>query len=175
MDIKSCHIQNIKAIGSDTINLNLAEDIITAIGPNGVGKSSLLTAISLFFTPYKTPDPSVFHQYNTDKEHSAEITVTFHHLTDTDTSYEPLADYLYTDADEEQVWTLTKRFFKDPQENRITSEYLIYNASSEQREQLASDTNLRIDWLFEPSQMQWIHVPAQAAVCEGEESPFSQL
>lgn len=70
MKIESIRIQNFRAFKDETINFN---DYTCFVGANGSGKSTILTALNVFFRQYKdtTTDLSKlkeqdFHQKNVD-------------------------------------------------------------------------------------------------------------
>jgi putative ATP-dependent endonuclease of OLD family len=77
--IESIRIQNFRAIEEETIIL---DDYTCLVGPNGCGKSTVLTALNIFFRESENTATSVvelsredFHQYNT--KEPVTITVTF--------------------------------------------------------------------------------------------------
>jgi predicted ATPase len=169
MKLQSVTIKNVKAIGPQGITLNLADDIVMAIGPNGVGKSSVLSGLRMFFEG-TVPPRHEFHRYRTDKDHAAEVTVTFHRLNEQDKAYNRVREDLHTDEAGEDVWTLTLRFYID-EDGRDTQEALV----GEEKRELSEEEYQQMKTLFDSKHMQWIYVPAREAVCEGTQSPFSQL
>lgn len=83
MKIESIHIENFRAFKDETIYLN---DYTCLVGPNGGGKSTILSALNLFFqekTPSLTNVSSLSEEdfYQKDTSKPIKITVTFKDLT----------------------------------------------------------------------------------------------
>lgn len=83
MKIESIRIQNFRVIQDQTISF---DDYTCLVGPNGCGKSTILTALNIFFRETENTATNVveltredFHQYNTREPLS--ITVTFTELS----------------------------------------------------------------------------------------------
>ena len=77
MIIESVNVKNFRSIYDETLNL---DNFTTLIGPNGVGKSSFLKAIDLFYNPNMKYTEEDF--YNNDTTSDIEITICFSNLTD---------------------------------------------------------------------------------------------
>jgi predicted ATP-dependent endonuclease of OLD family len=76
MIIKEVHISNLRCIKNETIKLN---ELTLLVGANGVGKSSFLTALQLFYSTDDTLTEEDFFANNTTDE--ACISVTFTNLS----------------------------------------------------------------------------------------------
>lgn len=97
MKIESLRIENFRAFKDETIDF---DDYTSFVGPNGVGKSTVLHALNLFFRQSKDSQTDLlklsandFHHSNTSQP--IKITVTFSSLTDQ--AKEDLADYVRQD------------------------------------------------------------------------------
>jgi putative ATP-dependent endonuclease of the OLD family len=97
MKIESVRIQNFRAFKDEIINFN---DYTCFVGANGSGKSTILTALNIFFRQHKDTATDLsklseqdFHLKNTDEP--IKITVTFSELSDK--AKEDLSDYARQD------------------------------------------------------------------------------
>ena len=94
MRVESIHVQNFRAIEDETV---LFDDYTCLVGPNGCGKSTVLTALNIFFREAENTATSVvelsredFHKCKT--EEPVRITVTFADLSSE--AQDALKDYV---------------------------------------------------------------------------------
>jgi putative ATP-dependent endonuclease of the OLD family len=83
MKIKSVRIENFRAYRDETVHLN---DYTCIVGANGVGKSTILTALNVFFRDQSGASTNVAHLdeedfHKKDTSRPVRITVTFHELS----------------------------------------------------------------------------------------------
>lgn len=102
MRIKSVHIKNYRALRDITVPF---DDVTTFIGPNGVGKSSILRALDWFFNgngkqDALTPEDCAFGAI----DDPIEVQVTFDHLSDTDR--DALEKYAPSGSTEFTAWKI---------------------------------------------------------------------
>jgi putative ATP-dependent endonuclease of OLD family len=76
--IKRARIQNFRCLEDVEITF---DSVTTFIGPNGVGKSTVLRALDWFFNGGALTDDDVLHGAD---QRSIRVEVEFHHLTETD-------------------------------------------------------------------------------------------
>ena len=84
MKIKTIRIENFRSFRDDTISLNRYSCFV---GPNGVGKSTVLTALNVFFREQNSSSTDVVKLAEEDyfrkqTENSIRITVTFDSLSE---------------------------------------------------------------------------------------------
>ncbi len=171
MKLKRIEITNIKAIGPEGLSVDLEEDMVMAIGPNGVGKSSILEALRVFFG-IEFPSVRWFHGYRNNPFYAAEVAVTFYALTEEDKAHPGVSETWYTDEDEEEVWRVSQRFYQDETEGNARE---IFVGAEGDEKPADKEQKANIQTVFDADHMQWIYVPAGEAVCEGATSPFSRM
>lgn len=107
MKIKTIQIENFRSFRCETISLNKYSCFV---GPNGVGKSTVLTALNVFFREQNSSSTDVLKLAEEDyfckqTENPIRITVTFDNLSEL--AKRELADYV---RQEELVVTAEAKF-----------------------------------------------------------------
>lgn len=72
MIIEAVRIQNFRSIRDETL---LCDQLVTLVGPNGTGKSSILTSLDLFYSTSESI--SLEDYYNADPSSDIVVTITF--------------------------------------------------------------------------------------------------
>jgi len=103
MRLRKFEIQNYKAIESLSFEW---DDLITLIGENNSGKSSVLSALACFLGGSSIKDVSVFRRHQTGPENAIELIGHFDQLTDTELQQIAVRGRVF-----DGEWILKKRFW----------------------------------------------------------------
>jgi len=117
MIIESLQIENFRSILSETLH---CENLTALVGANGAGKSSLLKALDLFYSPTPKIDGEDF--YNGDNSKEISVTITFKELSEK--AREQFASYLqdgklsvervFAMEEKKTIWKYHGSILKDP-------------------------------------------------------------
>jgi len=175
MKIKKITIQNFKCLGPDPIVLDFSDDILVLIGENNVGKSSVLKALTIYFSGTKTMSVEYFFNKHADQGHAITITVEFHNLSYGDRQHQAVSPYISTQNGEE-LWILRKSYYYS-EDGKGKCDYVAIVNGEEKRNPSGLPQNC--DDLFTDEKMQKIYVEAVKSVSEVTEGAaktvFGQL
>lgn len=177
MKIETVGIKNFKSVGNDGLSFNFPENIITLIGENNVGKSSIMQALDCFFSGMKTVPAKFFHNLKTDQENAISIEVKFGSLSDRDKEHQAIQPYIYIDPHTtEESWTLKKVYYFT-EDGKGLCDYFAVVGTEEKPNPAGRQTN--VDDLFTNEKMQKVFVPAVQEITEvvdgKKKTPFSQI
>lgn len=115
MIIKSVHVQNFRCILDETLE---CDQLTVIVGANGVGKSTFLRALDMFYAP--SPRVTVEDFYNRDTSSEIVISVTFEKMSEQ--ARELFASYIEIDPDSNGSILTVERVFAW-NEGRFVSTY----------------------------------------------------
>lgn len=175
MRIKRFYIKNFKAIAPKEVCFDFSDNILVLIGENNVGKSTVLSAINLFFDNTKKLPKEAYYNFQCDKGHAVIITVVFNKLTENDKEHIAVKSFIGQE-DGEDVWTLKKTYFYTS-DTDYECEYVAVVNGEEKSNPGGRQTN--VDDLFTNEKMQKVYIPAVQNISEivdgKKKSPFSQI
>lgn len=155
MRISQFTIKNFKAVGESPIVVDLSENIVTLVGANNSGKTSVVEALDYFFSGTKTIPKEYFHNYLTDEEHAIIITVEFTALSSEDKNHSAVRPYISNEDSSEENWILKKKYFHADGKGKA-----IYFAIKDGVEtENPSGFTQNSDDLFTNEKMQKVHLP----------------
>lgn len=175
MKIKKITIQNFKCLGPDPIVLDFSDDILVLIGENNVGKSSVLKALTIYFSGTKTMSVEYFFNKQTDQSHAVTIAIEFHNLSNGDKQHQAVSPYIST-QDSQELWVLRKSYYY-AEDGKGKCDYVAIVNGEEKKNPSGLPQNC--DDLFTDEKMQKIYVEAVKNVSDVAEGAaktvFGQL
>ncbi|MEN9921631.1 MAG: hypothetical protein RLZZ517_609 [Candidatus Parcubacteria bacterium] len=175
MKIKTIEIKNFKAFGSNKVTIDLSDNIVTLIGSNNCGKTSVLEALNYFFSGVKTIPQEFFHNNLFDQNNAIEISIVFNTLTTDDKAHQAVLPYISNEGQSEEEWVLKKQYYYESGKGKA-----IYTAIKDGSENInPSGLTPNVDDIFTDEKMQKIYLTAVKDVADvidpKKKSPLTQV
>lgn len=175
MKIRSVAIKNFKVFGVNPVTFDLSENIVTLVGGNNCGKTSVLESLNYFFSGTKTIPQEYFHNGLIDQSHAIEIIVTFEALTEDDKSHQAIAPYISNEGSANETWVLKKQYYYESGKGKAS-----YSAVKDGVDNVnPSGLTQNADDIFTDEKMQKIHLTAVKDVGEvvdpKKKNPLTQV